>query len=70
MKRFALWCIALSLAGAGALKAQALTMQMSNGWAFTFSGNVNAFLMYTDGKVKVAGPITGGLVPAEQVSRI
>jgi hypothetical protein len=70
MKRFALWCIALSLAGAGALKAQALTMQMSNGWAFTFSGNVNAFLMYTDGKVNTPGAIVGGLVPAEQVSRI
>ena len=23
-----------------------LTMQMTNGWSFTFSGNVNAFLTY------------------------
>ncbi len=71
MKRSALWCIALSLAGASSLGAQGLTMQMSNGWAFTFTGNVNAFLMYTDGKVDSAvGPISGGLVPAEQVTRI
>jgi hypothetical protein len=35
---------------AGTANAQGLTMQMSNGWAFSFSGNVNAFLMYTDPK--------------------
>jgi len=27
--------------------AQGLTMQMSNGWKFTFAGNVNAFAVYT-----------------------
>jgi len=71
MKRSALWCIALMLAGVSTARAQGLTMQMSNGWAFTFTGNVNAFLMYTDGKVdSAAGPIAGGLVPAEQVTRI
>lgn len=71
MKRSALWCIALSLAGASSLGAQGLTMQMSNGWAFTFTGNVNAFLMYTNGKVDSAvGPINGGLVSPEQVTRI
>ena len=71
MKRSALWCIALMLAGVSTARAQGLTMQMSNGWAFTFTGNVNAFLMYTDGKVdSAAGAITGGLVPAEKVTRI
>jgi hypothetical protein len=32
---------------AGVARAQGLTMQMSNGWKFTFSGNVNAFAVYT-----------------------
>jgi hypothetical protein len=34
------------LAGVGSLNAQALTMQMSNGWVFSFSGNVNVFAQY------------------------
>ena len=38
---------------AGTANAQGLTMQMSNGWSFSFSGNVNAFLVYTDGKCSV-----------------
>ena len=71
MKRSALWCIALLLAGTSSARAQGLTMQMSNGWAFTFTGNVNAFLMYTDGKVDTDnGPIDGGLVGPEKVTRI
>lgn len=71
MKRLALWCLAASLAGAGTLPAQGLTMQMSNGWTFSFAGNVNAFAVYTDGKVdRGDGVIDGGLVPAEKISRI
>jgi hypothetical protein len=35
----------LALGAASAAEAQ-LTMQMSNGWSFTFAGNVNAFLTY------------------------
>ncbi len=35
----------LALGAANAAEAQ-LTMQMSNGWSFTFAGNVNAFLVY------------------------
>jgi hypothetical protein len=35
---------------AGTANAQGLTMQMSNGWAFSFSGNVNAFLVYKSPK--------------------
>lgn len=71
MKRSALWCIALMLAGVSTAKAQGLTMQMSNGWSFTFTGNVNAFLVYTNGSVDSAlGPINGGLVGPERVTRI
>src|SRR5262245_20181950 len=46
MKRVlgALLFVALGLAGSA--RAQGLTMQMSNGWSFSFAGNVNAFLAY------------------------
>jgi hypothetical protein len=37
--------VGLAVGAASAAEAQ-LTMQMSNGWAFTFSGNVNAFAIY------------------------
>lgn len=53
-----------------------LTMQMPNGWSFTFAGNVNAFYVYTDGRadededVADPGTVVGGLVPVEEVSRI
>jgi hypothetical protein len=70
MKRSALWSIALLLAAVSGVRAQGLTMQMSNGWMFTFTGNVNAFAVYTDGKVDAGGAIAGGLVPAEKVTRI
>ena len=45
MKRVALLCMGLVLGAATVAEAQ-LTMQMSNGWSFTFAGNVNAFLTY------------------------
>jgi hypothetical protein len=45
MKRVALLCVGLAVGAASAAEAQ-LTMQMSNGWSFTFSGNVNAFAIY------------------------
>jgi hypothetical protein len=45
MKRVAMLCVGLAVGAASAAEAQ-LTMQMSNGWAFTFSGNVNAFAIY------------------------
>jgi len=57
---------------AGTANAQGLTMQMSNGWAFSFSGNVNAFLVYTDPKCKDdAGSCSfaGSLVPAGDESQ-
>jgi hypothetical protein len=49
MKRVALLCLGLALGAANAAEAQ-LTMQMSNGWSFTFAGNVNAFFIYQTGK--------------------
>src|SRR3954447_6008915 len=62
MKRVALLCVGLAVGAASVAEAQ-LTMQMTNGWSFTFSGNVNAFAIYesqsTDGGT-VAAP--GGLV--------
>lgn len=65
MKRIAIVTCALALA-AGSANAQGLTMQMSNGWAFSFSGNVNAFLVYTDPKCDnsaLSCNFTGSLVP-------
>jgi hypothetical protein len=62
MKRVALLCMGLALGAANAAEAQ-LTMQMSNGWNFTFSGNAHAFFVYTD--VSDGGTTaTGGLVAA------
>ena len=49
MKRVALLCMGLAFGAANAAEAQ-LTMQMSNGWSFTFAGNVNAFFIYQTGK--------------------
>jgi len=79
MKRVALLCMGLAMGGASVAEAQ-LTMQMSNGWSFTFGGNVNAFLVYekqsdvttptvTDGGIVGAGGegatrIRTGLLPA------
>src|SRR5918994_6679661 len=62
MKRVALLCVGLAVGAASAAEAQ-LTMQMSNGWAFTFSGNVNAFGIYesTDEEGGTLGA-PGGLV--------
>jgi hypothetical protein len=60
------------MGAANAAEAQ-LTMQMSNGWSFTFGGNVNAFFVYekpSDNTAPTATP--GGLVGAggEGASRI
>ncbi|MGH7703433.1 MAG: porin, partial [Gemmatimonadales bacterium] len=79
MKRTALLFGALVLAVAGRAQAQ-LTMQMSNGWSFTFAGNINAFAVYehnnkngntnaTPAAIVAPGDLTGfrvrtGLLPA------
>jgi hypothetical protein len=57
----------LALGAATAAEAQ-LTMQMSNGWSFTFAGNVNAFLTYETFGEDGATATPGGLVPAGGVS--
>src|SRR5882724_6823769 len=62
MKKVALLCMGLAIGAVNAAEAQ-LTMQMSNGWSFTFAGNVNAFLVYDD--VSTGGILAtpGGIVP-------
>jgi len=72
MKRLAVLSIgatfalaALSVAPRSA-RAQALTMQMGNGWSLSFSGNVNAFLLYQFSNIADTGKtINGGAVPVE-----
>ncbi|MGI9039639.1 MAG: hypothetical protein ACR2HK_00775 [Gemmatimonadales bacterium] len=62
MKRVAMLCMGLALGAAQAAEAQ-LTMQMSNGWSFSFSGNVNAFAVYEKenaGTTVTTGGIVGG----------
>src|SRR3990172_6088789 len=64
MKRVALLCLGLAMGGATVAEAQ-LTMQMSNGWSFTFGGNVNAFLVYEKQSDVTAPTVTlGGIVGA------
>src|SRR5437660_3782009 len=46
MKRLALLLLAVAVLLPAAASAQ-LTMQMSNGWSFSFAGNVNAFWVFT-----------------------
>src|SRR5512134_2610390 len=59
MKRIGLVCLGLALA-VNTANAQ-LTMQMSNGWTFSFAGNVNAFFTYEnpsdDGQVSSPGAL-------------
>jgi hypothetical protein len=57
-------CLGLAMGAANVAEAQ-LTMQMSNGWSFTFGGNVNAFLVYekpSDNTAPTGTP--GGIVAA------
>ncbi|MGH7129408.1 MAG: hypothetical protein ACREIV_12625, partial [Planctomycetaceae bacterium] len=51
----------LAFGAATAAEAQ-LTMQMSNGWSFTFAGNVNAFAIYESQSEDGATAAPGGLV--------
>jgi hypothetical protein len=66
MKRLTLLLLGLALGVASTASAQGLTMQMSNGWSFSFSGNVNVFWSFT--KVNNSGPanssVRTGLLPA------
>jgi len=49
------------LAAASAANAQGLTMQMSNGWTFSFAGNVNIFAQYQSQSSSGNTP-TGGIL--------
>src|SRR6266516_2356511 len=66
MKRLTLLLLGLALGVSATVGAQGLTMQMSNGWSFSFSGNVNAFWVFS--KVNNSGPanssVRTGLLPA------
>jgi len=62
MKRVALLCLGLAVGAASTAEAQ-LTMQMSNGWSFTFGGNVNSFLYFTKSNTDGTTVTPGGLVP-------
>src|SRR5437870_3017623 len=66
MKRLTLLLLGLALGDSATAGAQGLTMQMSNGWSFSFSGNVNAFWVFS--KVNNSGPanssVRTGLLPA------
>src|SRR4029453_17571398 len=61
MKKVALLCLGLAMGAANAAEAQ-LTMQMSNGWSFTFAGNGNAFAIYESQGESGATATPGGLV--------
>jgi len=65
MKRLTLLLLGLALGVSATASAQGLTMQMSNGWAFQFSGNVNVFWAFS--KVNNSGPanssVRTGLLP-------
>jgi hypothetical protein len=66
MKRLTLLLLGLALGVSATASAQGLTMQMSNGWAFQFSGNVNVFWVFS--KENNSGPanssVRTGLLPA------
>src|SRR5690349_14220018 len=61
MKRIALLWMGLAVGSAGAAEAQ-LTMQMGNGWSFTFAGNVNAFVTHEFFTKDGATVTPGGIV--------
>ena len=70
MKRLTLLLLGLALGVSATAGAQGLTMQMSNGWSFSFSGNVNAFWVFLSRDSGPQGPkltnssIRTGLLPA------
>ncbi len=67
MKRLTLLLVAVALLWPAAANAQ-LTMQMSNGWSFTFAGNVNAFWSFTKENTTAGdaanSSVRTGLLPA------
>jgi hypothetical protein len=76
MKRMYLVTLALALAAVTAQAQAGITMGAMNGWMFSFSGNVNAFLTYTDPSCNNGTTFcnfTGSVIgsgPDEKVTRI
>jgi len=66
MKRLTLLLLGLALGVSATASAQGLTMQMSNGWSFSFSGNVNAFWVFSSDSTKASknSSVRTGLLPA------
>src|SRR6059036_248414 len=68
MKRLTLLLLGLALGVSATAGAQGLTMQMSNGWSFSFSGNVNVFWVFTKENAATGdaanSSIRTGLLPA------
>jgi hypothetical protein len=63
MQRVALVWLVLAASVKANVQAQGLTMQMGNGWSFTFAGNVNAFLYYEKSNSGGTTTAPGGIVP-------
>ncbi len=68
MKRLTLLLLGLVTAVSATAAAQGLTMQMSNGWSFSFAGNVNAFWVVTKENTTAGdawnSSVRTGLLPA------
>src|SRR6266545_404842 len=68
MKRLTLLLLGLAFGVSATAGAQGLTMQMSNGWSFTFAGNVNVFWVFTKENTNAGDAsnsnIRTGLLPA------
>jgi hypothetical protein len=68
MKRLTLLLLGLALGVSSTASAQGLTMQMSNGWSFTFAGNVNVFWSFTKQNTTAGdaanSSVRTGLLPA------
>jgi hypothetical protein len=66
MKRLTLLLLGLALGVATTAQAQGLTMQMSNGWSFSFAGNVNVFWVFAADSTKAGktSSLRTGLLPA------
>src|SRR2546430_689705 len=66
MKRLTLLLVAVALLWPAAANAQ-LTMQMSNGWSFTFAGNVDVFWVFRKGNTAAGdaanSSVRTGLLP-------
>jgi hypothetical protein len=70
MKRLTLLLLVAAFVVPRMAQAQGLTMQMGNGWSFTFAGNVNVFWVFTSRDSALGTPkstnssIRTGLLPA------